>query len=761
MLFFHQHHFPRRFLINLRVTWISLSLTFSVNSTVWTEERWRVKGEVRQAGTREALAGFTVCLKELPETCGVSDGEGRFSIALPAPGTYTAVIKNMTEDVYYPAAFTVTTGKPSADVVVYCQTDVISLPPLVVSAEKGSDRLSGQAISGEELRQVPGTLGDPLKALQSLPGVAVGSDASSNPAIRGSRPEDNLYYVNDRPVGYLFHMGDLFSVFNADLVDSFDIHASAFGPEYDSALGAVIDVKLREPRADRLGAKFNISALESDVLVEGPVNPDQSFLVAGRRSYLDLLLSNFGDSDEVKVIQFPEFYDYQGKYLWKLGRRHSLAFETSGAWDQLEIEIKNDSDIAAKDPELAGRFGQSQNYHSQGLTWDADILPALTNRLVATHLAGGFDLTAQNLGTGRVNNNVFVLYDALSLRTLEDHDVTLGFRHTYGASDVDFDIQVDFPSEFDPDSDFTSAERKQLRTNVYSNISQVFLKDRWRALPRLTLLAGGRATYDDFVEESHVEPWAGLEFQALEKTTLTAGWGTYHQAPPPYELVEPFGNPRLRSAKARHTVAGVRQKVSGGWSVQVEGYVKTFEDLSLADPDVNYVNGASGRAQGLELLAKKERLDRWSGWLAASQSHSRRRNDITGQEINFANDQPWILNAVGTFWVNKKFSVGVNWRYHTGQPWTPVIGTYVDGTGRIRPLYAEVGSSRLPDYHRMDVRFNRDFVFKKYKMSAYLDLINAYGRRNVSGYSYTPDYSQNEPVYQLPFFPSFGLTAEF
>ncbi|MBL0350443.1 MAG: hypothetical protein IPP68_08715 [Elusimicrobia bacterium] len=49
-------------------------------------------------------------------------------------------------------------------------------------------------VTKEDLRLVPGTQGDPLKVLQSLPGVAVGSDGSSDPAVRGTAPIDNLLH---------------------------------------------------------------------------------------------------------------------------------------------------------------------------------------------------------------------------------------------------------------------------------------------------------------------------------------------------------------------------------------------------------------------------------------------------------------------------------------------------------------------------------------------------------------------------------------
>jgi hypothetical protein len=41
------------------------------------------------------------------------------------------------------------------------------------------------------------------------------------------------------------------------------------------------------------------------------------------------------------------------------------------------------------------------------------------------------------------------------------------------------------------------------------------------------------------------------------------------------------------------------------------------------------------------------------------------------------------------------------------------------------------------------------------------ELINAYNRRNVSGYSYSADYSKRDEIQQLPFLPSAGVKYSF
>jgi hypothetical protein len=61
----------------------------------------------------------------------------------------------------------------------------------------------------------------------------------------------------------------------------------------------------------------------------------------------------------------------------------------------------------------------------------------------------------------------------------------------------------------------------------------------------------------------------------------------------------------------------------------------------------------------------------------------------------------------------------------------------------------------------VDLRWSREVLFNRCRLTAYLDLINVTGARNVAGYTYNEDYSQRERVTQLPFLPSIGVRVTF
>jgi TonB dependent receptor len=144
-------------------------------------------------------------------------------------------------------------------------------------------------------------------------------------------------------------------------------------------------------------------------------------------------------------------------------------------------------------------------------------------------------------------------------------------------------------------------------------------------------------------------------------------------------------------------------------------------------------------------------------------SKAQRKNDVTGERFPFDYDQPVNLNVVGNYKLNDRWSFGAKWSYHSGSPTTPIVGSFtvadgLNGATRFRPVYGSINSQRLPAYHRLDLRADAKF---SPRLTAYFELINAYARKNVAGYSYSADYKTREEVYQLPVLPSVGLQYSF
>jgi hypothetical protein len=718
-------------------------------------EEWTINGTVLEKGTRKPLQGLNVAVKDQAAISAVTDAQGRFQLTLPAAGDYTLTAAG--SGVTATLEVRLAEGVPLPSPTFYI-AQLKSLSEVVVRAERSPDRVGKNAIGGKTLRQLAGSSGDPLRALQTLPGVAT-VNGSSAPAVRGSGPGDNAYYVDDLYIGKLFHYGAI-SVFNADLIEDFNLYSAAFGPHYANVTGAVIDVALREPRKDRLGGKVNVNLMGADFLVEGPRSEDQSFYFAARRSYIDLLIKQI-EQDGV-TVQIPNYWDYQGKYLWQVNEANRLSLHLHGAADILELNIAPGSETAQQQPVLAGDSSLSDSNSVQGMVLDSVLSDASFNKLA---LERTYHRSSSRIGTAgelTFTQENLILREQTRSEISEGHELSLGVEFFNAHVKINADYKNAPCTQFEPNCDLTSATRKQLSDEFSSNGWALSLQDRKRVLERLTLVGGVRRSGEDYLHRSYTEPRLGMEWEWSKDTLLTAGWGRHNQMPTGEQVVRQFGNPNLGHIRAEHSVLGIAQKVNADWNWKTEAYHKKLSNLVVSDPMLNYINAASGKAYGLELLVKKEETDRLSGWFVLNLARSQRRNDVTGETFRFQYDQPVNTTLVGTYRLSEAWSFGMKWNYHSGTPYTPITGTsgtYPDG--RPVPVYAGVNSGTLPVYHRLDLRADRNYVFDRWKLSTYFEVNNVYQRKNIVGYSYDPTYTQRDPVYAfvLPF--SFGVQGEF
>jgi hypothetical protein len=285
------------------------------------------------------------------------------------------------------------------------------------------------------------------------------------------------------------------------------------------------------------------------------------------------------------------------------------------------------------------------------------------------------------------------------------------------------------------------------------NAWSVAVQDRKRVLPYLTLVGGVRQSVENYAHKGYTEPRIGAEWEWSKATLLTAGWGKHNQNPPDEQWAR---NPNLDHLRAEHSVVGIKHKVNADWNWKTEAYYKKLSNLLTYDQTLTYFNAASGKAYGVELLIKKEETDKLSGWFVLNLARSQRQNDISGESIRFEYDERVNATLVGTYKFSEQWSLGGKWNYHSGMPYTPIVGT--NGTyanGSPIPVYGAVYSGTLPAYHRLDLRADRSFVFDTWKMNAYFELNNIYQRKNITGYN----YGSAIPAFVIPI--SFGVQGEF
>jgi hypothetical protein len=637
-------------------------------------------------------------------------------------------------------------------------TNLEKVETLEVKAVRLREKSRASTLDGAAIARIPGAAGDPIRAAQTLPGVAVLDDAESAPAVRGARPGDNLYYIDFLPVGYMFHFGGFASVVHGDLVRKFDMYGAAWSPEYGDALGAIFDVSLRRPRSDRIGGKLDFSLLGASALIEGPIGDNKSFFLATRRSWFDLLAKSAEDKTEGVTFTIPVYHDIQGRFMWELSPNNLLRLDYSGASDRLTFDVKPGGRLARQDPVLVGGGSDRKSYNSLGLVWDVDFASRGAHTLAIGRMTTKDSIRIGGAGSSQLDSELNYLRYQTSIKIAKAHELTVGTGFNARRVDVKIDINDPRCTEFDPNCDITTAARVKSMQRLSQDLIDLYVSDRWTPSANWAFVSGARVVRDDYLKKTYAEPRVSLQWSPAGRTTFSAAIGRHNQVADTDQILRDLGNPSLLHLRASHAALGVTQKVSKDWAWRAEVYRKTFSDLVISDPVRNYRNGATGEAEGIELFVKREQTSRLSGFASLTLSRARRTNESTGKKFPFDYDQPVIFNVVALWKQSSRWEYGAKWSFHTGSPYTPIIGTGFYSDGRVRPLYGDINSNRLPAYHRLDLR--ADWKISP-GFTAYFELINAYARKNLSGYSYSADYKTREPVYQLGALPSFGLQYTF
>jgi hypothetical protein len=616
-----------------------------------------------------------------------------------------------------------------------------------------------------ELVHVPGSLGDPLSAVFSLPGVVSAGGDNGVPAVRGSGPADNLYRVDSLPVPYIFHAFDIGgSVFNENILKSFNLYASGYGPAYANVTGGVFDIALRDPKSQPLTATVDLSFLRSGIFLESAITEHSAAYLSARVSNLTLFTRRGSSSEDVVIERPPRDNDYQFRYVWNVADNQKITLGATGATDSLGVNFEQGAQVAAEYPYLTGDARSDTRYNNQTLAWDFTDPSGPRLRVAGGHSTSNYDAS---YGAGYFYNESLtrdsgiVQYDSELNPSHTIHLTAEVVRNQHGAK---YDEPLYVCNEFNPDCNDTLRGYVVADQSLTETESTLALSDTWRLGRALTFDVGGQFHKNSYTGEHFVNPRTALTWAVAEHSTVTLKAGTYNRFPNLDTILPEVGNPHLRSSRADHFSAGFRQDLEDGWSWNVDGYYKKLWDLPLAlsasQPDASllYNNDVSGRAYGLDLMLDKKPTGPWYGWIAASIGKSTRTDEQTGAVSNYYLDTPFILNAVANYQWRPWISVGARATVHSGQADTPIVGVEenTDFPGHVAPVFGTPYSTRLPMYERLDAQIKWTFR-TRFPSSLTIDVINVLNRHNVESQQldYTSSTVGESPI--LKKYDGFGL----
>lgn len=624
-------------------------------------------------------------------------------------------------------------------------------------------------ITADEINNLPGTQGDALKSIQNFPGVARAPFGAGLLLIRGSAPDDSGTFLAGHEIPQLFHFGGLTSVFNSDILTEIDFIPGNFDSRYGDAIGGVINVVPRKGRRDGYHGYVDSDIFDTGVLIEGPIGKG-SFVLSGRRSYIDLLLPVLIPPDVQDSLNFsvaPRYWDYQALFDYPLaggdftirgfGSDDRLALLFKGE-DEEETDARNQvdtvitfhrADMAFEKREGPWRFYISPSYrHDFSRVGAVDIFT--------------FDLTI----------------DTLALRAEIEKRITKKARWSIGTEfqALWFNFSITAPPIPEGDDGGAGATTEQTSTSATGNIliPAVYSTLTWAPTDRLTLFPGVRLTqYTEPLDKVSLDPRLRANYQVAESTAIKGGAGLYSQAPAPNELDPTYGNPLLRLERAAHYSVGVSQDLPRDISVEVTGFYKNLWDMvspsqrAALDDDGSvapelYANEGIGRIYGVETLLRKNLTDNVFGWVSYTMMRSEIKPTPDDDWRLFDFDQTHILTILGVYKFPHDWQLGARFRLVSGNPTTPVDNGILNAqNGGFIPLNGAINSDRLPMFHQLDLRIDKKWVRKLMTFNVYLDVQNVYNRQNTEFALHSYNYQEVMYGSSLPIIPSLGMKLEF
>lgn len=709
-----------------------------------------VHGQILELGTRAPVCGAVVQVVGTT-VCAESDLHGKFRITASAGDVNLKFMAIGFAPVNQSLKLS-----PGQDLQLNLFMNRVNFTSaaFVVRGKKEKPQVIATTLSRSEIKQIPGTSGDALRAVQNLPGIAVANDFSGHLAVQGGGPNDNLYLLDNIPWPFPFHFGGALSTVNTDLLSVVDLNSAGFGARWGNVMGAVLDAKTRPGQKDCLHTSFDVNMVTAQALIEGPLGiGDASFTLSGRRSYFDIFFGNlFGET----YTAFPYFWDVGGSIDVSLNPSNRFHVMALGNDDILGLTVKTED---AYDPALSGEFRLDNRSFTGGCSWTNTSLPGLTSILTPyyyrTHVS-------ESLGKGLDVNDRRDVYGIKEEAEWKAGTWLIG-NHAIGfgisAEIVDFHTHV---FTYRNDDNGVRTEPIAATVTSWSSNRNAYVQDRIQINPAWTVSAGVHYAKSDAVTAAVIMPRFSLEWQYDPRTLWKAAWGVYSQFPGILEMNSDLGNPGLSANLSEHWVLGLEKKFSREFSGRINAYYKYFLDLAVPDPaSQNYVNAGLGTAKGIEVLLRGNWGERFFGWVSYACSRSERINPPASEWSAYQYDQPHILNLVASYHVTPPWSVGAKLHYHSGPLVKNLLGRYQNPSGVWQPVFSQTFDRRLEDYLRLDLRTDYTWRFEGWRLTAYLEVLNVFNRSNPAGVQYSPDYTETKVINNLPRVPYCGVEAKF
>jgi len=737
-----------------------------------------LSGFIRDRSDGESLPNATVVIAvDNREMGALSNAEGYYAIPDIPAGIFVITVSYIGYAAHRDTLWLTAGRDLRRDIEL--DREVLQVEEVVVTAEaeRVADELrqltSVVALPMESVKRMP-AMGEPdlLRSLQLLPGVQTASDYSSGLYVRGGGPDQTGILLDQMRLYNPSHAFGFFSTFNPDAIKDVTFYKGAYPARYGGSLGAVLDVQNRDGNRREFSTSGGVSLISSRLMSGGPLG-DGSWMVAGRRTYIDPLLKVIkGASDDLEDLGY-HFYDLNAKVNTQLTPNDNLMISAYGGDDDLNVGVTEGADSLS--------FGLRWGNRALMGRWTRVFSPSLFGRMIALYSKYHSDITLDLFETPiAVRNRV------RDVTVKGDVDYFASADHTVrSGADLTF-FRFDYGWQYDQWSDTLTVDPYLL---------SVYVQDDWQVTPLTETRLGLRGAYYEEGGRLSLNPRLSITRTLQEGLRLKLAGGRYQQYlqlnsqegfsggdvwVPLDETVEP--------GRSLQIVSGLEWEPSGTYRLSAETYYTDLANLVVLDEEREenveqetsedvFKTGGEGYATGLELFVEKRR-GRLTGWLGYTLGWTRRQfpEIDAGRSFPPKYDRRHDLSLTGTYQFAPVcptcggWSINASFVYGTGQAFTPAAARYTlldpaSGEPVDRFLAARRNTGRLLPYHRLDVGTRRTLKLFGEGVDAeiYFQIYNIYNRHNEWFIEYDAEDSSKKPqvVPMLPILPTFGFDFRF
>ena len=704
----------------------------------------------------------------------VTADDGTFHIPGVAAGDY--VLQVSTVDFYLlRQEFTQAPGETRTFEVVLTPSNTRITDSVTVSTDpfevETQESAASFTLEGDERKNLASVLADdPLKAVESVPGVTSNNDFSSEFSLRGAPFSRVGLYLDGILLHSPFHTTDgqadngSLTIFNGDTTEDMTLYEGAWPVRYADRTAGILAVETRDGSREKVQGQFAASASNAGVLLEGPLTKHKrgSWLVDYRKSYLQYILNRIDFGDQAPYIF--AFSDMQARVTYDVSASHTLtlsmlsgtsAVDRTRFRDRLAVNSIFTSGFRTTLFNLSSRYAPNPRLLvANRVAWTGET-GSVENRNNVT-------LSDQTYRELTWRSDATIVWK--NKNTLETGAI-VRFLRQHGLSN-----QFIYVPELTPALDVFRGTSHQAGAYVQQSFGL--------AAGRVRFSAGLRQDEDMASPVEITSPYASASFDPGSRTHVQLDWGQYGQFPELSQIFSTFVHGSLLPERAMHYEAALEERLNERTRVRLEFYDRQDRDLLarpeldprlLADgtvfravPNAPWLNSERGYARGVQIFIQRRTANGFTGWVSYAYGRTVVIDGVLQLKFPSDYDQRHTLNLYASRRLRPTVNLSARFTYGSGMP-LPGFYELRDGVYHIARNRNQL---RAPFYERADLRLNKAYVGKKFKTTLFGEIINITNHTNrdfdTPG-TYDPVTGITHPNFytMFPILPSVGMVFEF